>query len=98
MGETGYPIALKVDYEERASRLEVLILRPIMMIAYSFVALFWGIAYIAVAFVMWWAILILGRRPQRMWNFALRYFRYTTRVNGYYMALTDKHPPFNGRE
>ena len=62
---------------------------PQMVVLY-----FVGIAAGVIIFISWWAILFTGRYPKGLFDFVSGYFRWVTRVNGYYYLLTDKYPPF----
>ena len=92
----GYPVKLDVEYEETASRLEVLIIRPLYAIVLSVILCIWGtVAYIVVG-IQWLHILILGKRNQGMHDFVTKFFRFSTRVSGYLLLLTDVRPPISG--
>ena len=44
------------------------------------------------------AILFTGKFPKGMFDFIIRYLRWQANVNAYMMFLTDKYPPFTGKE
>jgi hypothetical protein len=69
--------------------------RYFMVIPHYFVLLFIGIAVSVVFLIAWFAVIILGRWPEGMRNFVVGYLRWTTRLNGYAMLLTDEYPPFS---
>ena len=69
-----------------------------MTIPHSIVLLFLGIAAGIILFLSWWAILFTARYPDAFYNYVTWYFRWTTRVEGYSVLLTDKYPPFSGAE
>ena len=89
-----YPITVNFDCQEKVSRLTTFI-RSLMIIP-QWIAL-WavGIAVGTIRFVAWWYILFTGRYPAWAFNFTSGYIRWYTRVNGYYLLLTDKYPPFS---
>ncbi len=91
-----YPIKLDVEYEEKASRLEALIIRPLYGIVLSIIAGIWGTVACIVMGIQWLHILILGKRNQGMHNFVTKFFRYYVRVEGYFYLLTDARPPISG--
>ena len=96
-----YPVKLDVEYPEKSSR-GILLLRTFFGMFYvgiphGFMLFFFGIAVAFVMFIAWWAILFTGKFPKAMFNFVVRYMRWTTNVNAYMMFLTDKYPPFTGR-
>ncbi|MFQ6002758.1 MAG: DUF4389 domain-containing protein [Candidatus Zixiibacteriota bacterium] len=96
-----YPVKYSVDYPEKSSRLLVVarfllgwlyigIPHGIFAIAYSFLSLF-------VVIFCYFAILIKGTFPLRLFDFLIRYNRYLNRVIVYCLSMTDKYPPFSGR-
>jgi hypothetical protein len=89
-----YPITLDVEYPKRLSRLTTFF-RGIMIIPQYIVLFFIEIAAGVVLFISWWAILFIGRYPKWAFDFVAGYLRWATRVNGYYLLLTDKYPPFS---
>jgi hypothetical protein len=57
-----------------------------------------GLLAIVVMFAMigaFFAVLFTGRWPEGLWNFVLGFMRWSTRVNAYFMLLTDRYPPFS---
>jgi hypothetical protein len=64
--------------------------------------LIWWIGYsIAAGFVTlyaWFAILAKGQYPQNSLEWQERYLRYTSRIGAFYWLLTDRFPPFHGRD
>ncbi len=91
-----YPVKLDVEYEEKASRLEALIIRPLYGIVLYIILCIWGFVACIVMFIQWVHILILGKRNAGMHNFVTKYFRFYTRVCGYFYLLTDARPPISG--
>ena len=96
-----YPVKFGVDHPEKSSRLLVLarfflgwlyvgIPHGIFAIAYSFLSFF-------VVIFCYFAILIKGSFPLRLFDFLIRYNRYLNRVIAYCLSMTDKYPPFSGR-
>jgi len=92
--QQGYPITFNAEYAERMSRLTTFF-RFLMLIPQIIVLYFVGIAAGVVTFIAWWAILFTGKYPKGMWDFMVGYMRWSTRVNGYAMFLTDKYPPYS---
>jgi hypothetical protein len=44
--------------------------------------------------VAWIPVLTGGTYPKWAYDFATGYLRWSTRVGGYFIGLTDKYPPF----
>jgi hypothetical protein len=55
---------------------------------------------VATLFVIaaWFATLATGRTPQGLHDFNAAYIRYSTWVWAYFFLITDRFPPFTGRE
>jgi hypothetical protein len=97
-----YPVKFDVEYPEKSSR-GILLLRTFfsffyVMIPHGFMLFFFGIAAAVVMFISWFVILFTGKFPKDMFYFIVRYMRWSNNVNAYIMMLTDKYPPFSGRE
>jgi hypothetical protein len=92
-----YPIKIDVGYEEKASRLEALIIRWLYAIVLGIIAEIWGIVAVLAIIGQWIVILITGKRNQGLHNFIDGFYRYYTRVYGYVMLLTDVRPPISGK-
>ena len=67
-------------------------------IPHGFLLSFFGIAVEIVLFLAWWAILFTGKFPESMYDFIMRYLRWSMRVSLYLSYYTDDYPPFNGQE
>ena len=67
-------------------------------IPHGFLQSFFGIAVNIVLFLAWWAILFTGKFPESMYDFIMRYLRWSMRVSLYLSFYTDDYPPFNGKE
>jgi hypothetical protein len=91
-----YPIKLDVEFDEKASRLEALIIRFLYGFVLCLIAGVWGtVAYIVIT-IQWVHILVLGKRNAGMHNFVTKFFRFYVRVEGYLYLLTDARPPISG--
>jgi hypothetical protein len=95
--EMDYPVTLTVAFPERLSRLTTFF-RLFMLIPQFFVFVFISIAGWFITFLSWWAILFTAKYPEVFFNFVVWWLRWWTRLNGYAFLLTDKYPPFSGRE
>lgn len=69
-----------------------------VMIPHGFMLGFMGIGASFVSFFAWWAVLFTGKFPESMFDFLVRYQRWSLRVNLYMAYYTDDYPPFNGQE
>ncbi len=69
-----------------------------MLIPQMFVIAFVWIAAWVILILSWFAILFTGKYPEPFLNFMTWFLRWVARLTGYAMLLTDKYPPFSGRE
>jgi Domain of unknown function (DUF4389) len=69
--------------------------RFLLLIPHVIVLAFLGLAAAVVIFIAWFAVIITGSWPDGLRDFLLGYFRWSTRVNGYALLLTDEYPPFS---
>jgi hypothetical protein len=53
-----------------------------------------GYLWSLTSIIAWFAILISGRYPPALYRFAVGVLRWSTRVEGYLLLLTDEYPPF----
>jgi hypothetical protein len=98
----GQPVKFSIDYPEKLSR-GILLLKTFfgwlyVFIPHGFCLFFYGIAVCVVTFIAWWAILFTGKYPKGMFEFVVRYQRWSNRVNAYMLFMTDVYPPFSGKE
>jgi hypothetical protein len=96
------PVKFTIEYPEKLSRLDLL-LKTFLGLLYVSIphGIILGLYTIALFFttiVAWFAILFTGKYPRGLFDFALRYQRWTNRVSAYMLLMTDAYPPFNGRE
>ena len=92
-----YPVVFEMDYVERRSRLTTFF-RYVLAIPQFFFATFYAIAFYIVLIISWFALLITGRWPGSLYEFAGRFLRYLTRFSAYVFLGVDKYPPFSGAE
>jgi len=69
-----------------------------MAIPHYIVLYFISIAAMVILFLSWWAILFIGKYPRKFFDFVTWWFRWSMRLYGYIYLVTDKYPPFSGRE
>jgi hypothetical protein len=96
------PIKLSIDYPENLSK-GTLLLRAFFGWAYvgiphGIILALYSIASIVVTAIAWWGILLYGRYPRNMFDFVIKLWRWSVRVNAYMNFFTDQYPAFNGDE
>ena len=92
--EPGYAVRFNAEYIAEASRLttffRILLAIPhwiVLWLLGYIVGLVWLIHIIVVIFT--------GKPNDGIFKFIVGYYRWQSRVNGYYWLLTDKYPPFS---
>jgi hypothetical protein len=93
--EGDYPIRLEVRYPERPARWKVLIWKAITSIPHMVVLIFLSIGAFFAVIIAWFAILVTGRFPQGLHGYVAGVIRWSMRVQGYFLSLTDDYPPFS---
>jgi len=94
-GDADYPATLDLTMAEFPRDKMSVALRIIYIIPHAVVLFFLGIAWFFTSIVAWIAILVSGEYPQGLYNFGLGVFRWSTRVEAYFLLLTDQYPPFS---
>ena len=88
-----YPISYEADYARERDRLttffRLIVAIPWLIVGYIYIT----IAEI-VAVIAWFAILIVGRYPESLYNFNAGALRSVTRINAFAYLQTDAWPPF----
>jgi hypothetical protein len=92
-----YPIKIGIDYDEKASRLEALVIRWLYGIFLAIAVEIWGFFAVLAMIAQCFFVLIKGKRHQGLHSFIESFFRFFARVYGYLMLLTDVRPPLSGR-
>lgn len=82
----------KIIYKEKARRLELLV-RVLYAIPIAIVLWVFSILAGLAQFVLFFHILILGKRHISLNNFVKMYVTYLFRVHAYLNLLTDERPP-----
>ncbi len=67
--------------------------RAILVIPQIVVLYFFNVAAFVVLVIGWFAVLILGRWPQKPRSFVTDWMRWIFRVTGYLFLLVDQYPP-----
>jgi hypothetical protein len=96
-----YPIRLKVQREERQSRLTNFpflvgtLIRELLLIPHFAILVLLGIAAGVLHFIATFAILFTGRYPAGLFRFVAGTTRWSHNVTGYLYHLYDAYPPFS---
>ncbi len=90
-----YPVVFQADYREKQSRLTTFF-RLIVAIPWFLMSIVWGLAALIGVVVAWFALLFTGRYPEFAYNWVTGYLRFSTRLNGWFLLLTDEWPAFDG--
>ena len=69
--------------------------RFILVIPHVFVLAILGFVVFFAMIGAFFVVLFTGRWPDGLFTFVLGYMRWTTRVNAYFLLLTDEYPPFS---
>jgi len=95
----GYPgsdplMSFDIEYPESLSRWKLFV-KWLLAIPHFVVLWLLSWAFIVVACIAWFAILITGRFPRGLWDFMLFYMRWSARVTTYATTYQrDEYPPF----
>jgi hypothetical protein len=88
-----YPVTYEADYLRERNRLTTFF-RLIVAIPWLIVAYVYAIVQMVVVVIAWFAILILGRFPEGMYNLVGGILRFSMRVQGFTYMQTDAWPGF----
>jgi hypothetical protein len=95
LGDGPYPASVTiVDPEGPRDRLAVG-LRILLAIPHFIVLAFLMTAFWITTIVAWWAIVLTGRYPQRLYGFGVGALQWLVRVETYVLLLVDDYPPFS---
>jgi hypothetical protein len=88
--------AAKVSAEDPGDMNRWLVLvKWLLAIPHYIVLWFLGIAAAVVILISLFQVLFTGTWNESMRNFVIGYWRWTTRVTGYFLFITDPYPPFS---
>ncbi len=93
--EGDYPIRYEVQYPERLSRWKLVIWKFITSVPHFILLAFLTLTLLAVVPLAWFAVLIAGRFPRGLHLYVAGIFRWSARVQAYFLSLTDEFPPFS---
>lgn len=71
-----------------------LLLRQLAAVPHLVVLVFLGMAAIVIWLLVQWAILFAAVFPRGMFDVVAGFVRWSSRVNGYALGLSDRYPPF----
>jgi len=87
------PSRYGLEYDESVNRMTTA-LRIIWAIPAILITAVIGIAAFVVWIVSWFAILITGKHPRGMFDFLLKFQRYSLQTSAYTMLMTDTYPKY----
>jgi hypothetical protein len=93
-----YPVTYEADYPEAGISRWRPFLQYFMAYPHLLVLLFVGLGALVAFVVAWFAILFTGRYPRGLFNFITGTLRWSNRVTGFSMLMTEKYPPFSLEE
>jgi hypothetical protein len=89
-----YPVRLDVDYPQGLSRLLIFV-KWLLAIPHFVALLVLAIGAWFAIIISFFAILFTGRFPEGLFNYLTGVLRWSARVSGYILLLTDVYPPFS---
>jgi hypothetical protein len=87
------PTRYSLDYDESVNRLTVA-LRIIWGIPALIITAVIGIGAFFVWIASWLVILFTGKHPRGMFDFLLKFQRYSLQTSAYMLLLTDTYPKY----
>ena len=85
---------VKEDLNRYLPLIKWLLAIPHLLIIIIFYAL-----WLLLSPIIWVTVLVMGKMPEKLFNFLVGWNRYTLRVSAYTVLLTtDQYPPFNWKE
>lgn len=88
-----YPVRYEADYQREPNRLTTFF-RIILVIPWIIVGLVYSVALLFTAIIAWFALVIVGRYPQGLYDFNSGVLRFSARVNAFAYLQTDSWPTF----
>jgi hypothetical protein len=88
-------LAYEVAYPARLSRLRIFV-KWLLVIPHLFALWALGLVLMLTTVFAWFAILVTGRYPRPLWDFAVNTLRWGANVGAYMNLQRDEYPPFSG--
>jgi len=88
-----YPARLTVSDDNKIANWRALV-HVIMAIPHMIVMYLVGIVAQIVGMIGWFAVMFTGTMPEGMHNILAMYLRYTNRLTGFMLLMTEEYPPF----
>ena len=93
-GDQPYPLTIQLRPAAQYRRWTVA-LRLVLVMPHLAVLTVLGIAQAVVTVIAWFAILLTGRFPDRLFPFSVGVSRWSARVTAYLNLFVDAYPPFS---
>jgi len=93
-GEGSYPIELELPQPEGERDRLTVAFRIVLAIPHLIALWVLGMVWALATILAWFAILLTGRYPQRLYDFSLGVLGWGARVEAYVLLLRDEYPPF----
>jgi hypothetical protein len=94
-GDGPYPALLDLPRRENARDRWSVGFRILLALPHLVMVWVLGIAWMMTSVFAWFAILLTGRYPRRLYEFAVGVLRWSTNVEAYLLLLHDEFPPFS---
>ena len=93
-GDGVYPAELELSVPETPRNRLTVAFRIILAIPQVIVVWALSLVWALMSVIAWFAILITGRYPRALYEFAIGVLRWNVRVEAYLLLLRDEYPPF----
>ena len=93
-GEGPYPVKLELHAPDAPRDRLTVAFRIVFVIPHLLAVLVLNLLWALSSLIAWFAILLTGRYPTRLYEFAVGVFRWNIRVEAYLLLLRDEYPPF----
>lgn len=90
-----FPIKMEVQSEEKISYWNLILLRPLLMMAYITGYICFGVMVVLGVVFAWFWELFTGKRPDFLWQPIVSYLSFVYRSEAYGLMLTDEQPAFS---